>query len=53
MRVLVISRRKIKGILSRWVFSVLRSFIRRDQRSDGLLHSRLGEDNTIILWILL
>ena len=41
LRVLVISGRKILGVLSRWVFSVLRNFIGQDQRSDGLLHSRL------------
>ena len=51
LRVLVVFGRKIMGVLDRRVFSVLRSFSGQDQRSDGLLHSRLSKNNTIIFWI--
>ena len=41
MRVHIIYRRRVLGVLSKWVFSLL-SFVGRDQRGDRLLHSRLS-----------
>ena len=53
MRVLVVFGTRVLGILSRRDFNILKSFSGWDQRSDGLLRSRLSKNNTIIFWITL
>ena len=52
MWVLVTLRRKVLDVLSWKVFNI-RRVSQRDQRNDGRIRGKLGEDDTIIFWIQL
>ena len=49
MRDLITLRRRVLDILSLRIISIWR-VDRRGQRNDGLVHNRLGKNDTIILW---